>query len=76
MASAGLIGGIASIVLGVRAVNLGAKGFSGQGLPWSSGVRIKGTLGKVLGTIDVIIGVVFVLGGLVTMILTTNMSGQ
>jgi hypothetical protein len=69
MVSAGVVGGIAAILLGVMAMILGAKGFTEEGLPWSRDVRIRGSLGKLLGTIDVVIGVVLVMGGILTIML-------
>jgi len=52
-----------SFVIGIAAILLGVKGFSDEGLPFTSKKRLNGTAGKVTGVVCILIGALFLLDG-------------
>ncbi|MEM9416611.1 MAG: hypothetical protein AAGA29_14215 [Planctomycetota bacterium] len=52
-----MIGGILLGVVGVGAILLGVKGFTEEGIPWSSSTNITGKKAKVIGITCIVFGI-------------------
>jgi hypothetical protein len=59
-----MIGAIIGIAIGIGALILGAKGFSKDGLPFTSNKRLTGTGARIVGVICILIGLVFIAGNI------------
>ena len=60
------------ILIGIAAIFLGAKGFTPDGLPFTSKKRLTGTTAKVVGVICVLIGLLFIADGLYSLSTLTH----
>jgi hypothetical protein len=64
-----MVGNIIGIALGIGAILLGAKGFTPEGLPFTSNKRITGTSAQIIGVICILVGLVFVAGSIYPFVL-------
>ena len=56
------------ILIGIAAILLGAKGFSKNGLPFTSKKRLTGAGAKVVGVICILIGIAFIADGIFSLV--------
>lgn len=62
------------IFIGVAAILLGAKGFTRDGLPFTSKKRLTGTAAKVVGVICLLVGLALIADGVYSVYEITHTS--
>jgi hypothetical protein len=63
------MGIIIGIAIGIAAILLGAKGFTTEGIPFTSTKRITGTSAQIIGVICILVGLAFVAGSIYPFVL-------